>query len=234
MSPVLEIHELILKREKRIVLRVDHLTVEKGEIIALIGPNGAGKSSLLLAICKLLRPVQGSIKLFSKNVSDTREIELRRRIAMVMQEPFLIDASVRDNISLGLRYRNVNEGKLKSQVEIWASKLHIEKLLDTHANKISGGEAQRVSLARAFVLEPELLLLDEPFSALDPKSRKSILSDLHSILAESKTTVIMVTHDMNDVAKIADQVGVIQDGELTHFGKWEVIKQTPHVVGSLN
>ena len=228
MNPYLQINNLAVLRDGNIVVQIDHMVVEKSDVVAIIGPNGAGKSSLLLSLARIIKPVTGSkVNLADDHGASVGDLEFRRKLALVMQEPLLVDASVRTNIMLGLRYRGMNEGTAERAVGFWAEKFKIEKLLDRPAQNISGGEAQRVSLARAFVLNPALLLLDEPFSALDPQTRRSILKDLKVVLAESQTTTLFVTHDLKDVAALADKVAVIWDGKLAQYGSWQDVTSQP-------
>ena len=228
MNPYLQINNLTVVRDGNVVIQIDQMVVEKSDVVAIIGPNGAGKSSLLLSLARIIKPVIGSkVNLADDHDAKVGDLEFRRKLALVMQEPLLVDATVRTNIMLGLRYRGVNEGMAEKAVAFWAEKFKIEKLLDRPAQNISGGEAQRVSLARAFVLNPALLLLDEPFSALDPQTRRSILKDLKVVLAESQTTTLFVTHDLKDVSALADKVAVIWDGKLAQFGSWKEVTSQP-------
>ena len=113
------------------------------------------------------------------------------------------------------------------RVDKWAKAMGVEKLLERRSNQLSGGEAQRVSLARAFVLDPELLLMDEPFSAVDPQTRAQLLKDLSKVLAEDHRTTIFVTHNLKEAGKFGDRVAVIIDGELKQAGAPEQIKTNP-------
>lgn len=228
MNQAIHLTNLVVHRDGRQVLTIDSLDIQPGDVIAIIGPNGAGKSSFLLALSRLLKTKSGSV-VFGEN-SDTQplsDLDHRRKLALVMQEPLLIDASVFDNIALGLRYRGVGLAEIAGRVERWAGKFNIQPLMDRSANKISGGEAQRVSLARAFVLEPDLLLLDEPFSSLDPQTRKNIIQDLKKILNDTHTTTLFVTHDLDDSMLLADRIAVIWDGALIQFGSKEDVLRQP-------
>ena len=148
-------------------------------------------------------------------------------ISFVFQAPLLLDMTVADNVGLGLRFRGLRMGKIRGRVAYWLEKLGIESLSRRRASELSGGEAQRVSLARAFVLDPDLLLLDEPFSALDPPARAKLLEDLKAILAADHRTAIIVTHNLKDAAKLGDRVGVLVGGRLRQVGPARQIKSRP-------
>ena len=227
MSALLEIRDLTVRRDKRTVLEINHLIVEKGEVLAVVGPNGTGKTSFLLTLARLLQPEKG--ELFWDGIPFTEQTDLayRRRIALVLQEPLLLDTSVFENVAIGLRYRGVPSAEVKNKVNRWLARVGIESLRSRPGAKLSGGEAQRVSLARAFVLNPELLLLDEPFSALDAPTHLRLLDDLKSILAETGTTTIFITHDLKEAARLASRVAVMLDGQIVQIGTPQEVFVSP-------
>jgi tungstate transport system ATP-binding protein len=135
--------------------------------------------------------------------------------------------TVAENIALGLKFRGVHKDKIRERVEHWLEQLGIEALSSRRAGELSGGEAQRVSLARAFVLDPELILLDEPFSALDPPARARLLEDLTALLKANHRTAIIVTHNLKDAAKLGDRVAVIVGGRMRQVGPARQIKNQP-------
>ncbi len=202
MSSFLEVEGLRVRRGGRLVLTLDHLTMEKGEILAVVGPNGAGKTTLLLTLAGLLRPEQGSICLEGRE-DGYGSLGYRRRLALVMQENLLLSRSVFENVALGLRFRRLPKPEVKQRVEEWLERLKIAHLSRRRASELSGGETRRVALARAFVLQPELLLLDEPFAALDRSTRQRLQEELKVILSEAGTTTIFSTHSESDVRKLA-------------------------------
>ena len=160
---MIEIRDLLIQRNGRDVLNVNSLDIKRGETLAIVGPNGAGKSTLLLALARLLPTARGEILFNSKPLKQWDELEYRRKISFVFQSPLLLDMTVEQNIALGLKFRGVSKEETHERVGRRIKQLGIELLSKRRASQLSGGEAQRVSLARAFVLEPELLLLDEPF-----------------------------------------------------------------------
>jgi len=218
MKPLLEIRDLLVCRETRPVVEVDHLAVDQGNVLAVVGPNGAGKTSLLLAVAHLIKPERGYILFNGEEIPAKKELNYRRRIALVLQEPLLVSQTVHKNAALGLHFRGFPKEEIARRVDHWLERLGIAHLRDRRADKLSGGEAQRVSLARAFVLEPELLLLDEPFTALDAPTRIRLLDDLKAVLAETKMTTIFITHDLQEALKLATRMTVILDGRIEQSG----------------
>lgn len=218
MPNCLEIHQLRVRRGGRVALEVDALTVETGDILAVVGPNGAGKSTLLLTLARLLQPEQGEIRFNGKPAAAESALHHRRRIGLVMQDPLLFDMSVYDNVASGLGFRGLPKSEIHPRVTRWLEHLGIAHLEKRPARQLSGGEAQRVSLARAFVLEPELLLLDEPFSALDSPTRSRLLDDLGRLLKDTSTTTVFITHDLGEAQRLAKRLAVLLAGRLAGAG----------------
>ena len=227
MKALIEIRDLIIRRSGRETLKVDALEVMPGETLAIIGPNGAGKSTLLLALAHLIKPASGQINFASKPLSKWDDLEYRRTISFVFQDPLLMDMSVVDNVALGLKFRGIASDEVPARVDKWLKLLGIESLAKRRASQLSGGEAQRVSLARAFVLDPQLILMDEPFSSLDPSARAKLLDDLSGLLAEDHRTTIFVTHNLKEAAQLSDRVAVIINGRLKQVGTAQQIKAKP-------
>ena len=227
MSVVLEIHDLLVRLDQKIVLDIETLAVETGEILAVVGPNGAGKSTLLQVIARLLKPERGVISFNGSHGTGETDTQYRRHMGLVLQEPLLLDTTVFDNVATGLRFRQLPRIEIKQRAETWLKRFGIEHLRNRPACKLSGGEAKRVSLARAFALQPDLLLLDEPFSALDSPTRASLLDDLKSILTETNTTTIFITHDLKEATSLGDRIAVILNGKLLQCGTPEEIYSYP-------
>ena len=227
MSSLIEISDLRMKRNERIVLDIDHLSIPRGETLTVVGPNGAGKSTFLLTLASLLKPASGEIRFNGRALSQWNELEYRRKVSFVFQSPLLLDMTVEQNIGLGLKFRGVPKDEIRQRVGRWVKDLGVESLLGRRAGQLSGGEAQRVSLARAFVLGPELLLLDEPFAALDPPTRTKLQDDLIAVLGENQRTAVFVTHNLNEAAKLSHRIAVIVDGVLRQVGTVREIKSHP-------
>jgi tungstate transport system ATP-binding protein len=211
---VLALRDIGVHHGERIALQCAVLDVHRGEVLTLIGPNGAGKSTLLRVMGMLQRPDEGKVLFRGEDALAGSPLDLRRRIATVFQEPLLLNATVHQNAALGLKLRGMGRAEIDRRLEPWLEKLGIAHLAARSARTLSGGEAQRTSLARAFVLEPELLLLDEPFSALDPTSRAALLHDFQRIVKETGVTTVIVTHDRDEAFSLADRVGVLHQGNL--------------------
>ncbi len=182
---------------------------------------------MLLALGHLLEPARGEILFDGQSILKLDELEYRRRISFVFQDPLLLDMTVEQNIALGLKFRSTPRAEVQERVGKWIKQLGIESLAKRRAGQLSGGEAQRVSLARAFILEPELLLLDEPFSSLDPPTRSKLLEDLSALLLENHRTAIFVTHNLNEAAKLSHRIAVMIGGMLRQVGIVKQIKSDP-------
>lgn len=231
---ILGVHGLRVRRGRRLVLDIPFLDLRRGEILAVIGPNGSGKSTLLQTLACLERPAEGEIYFDgqpvwrrSPGVPGITALAVRRKIAMVFQEPLLIDSTVAGNIATGLRFRGVPAREIEGEVRTWAERFGIEGLLTRSARTLSGGEAQRVSLARAFACRPEVLFLDEPFSALDAPTRAGFLQELGEALESTGTTAVFVTHDFNELQFLGDRVAVLLDGRVAQFGTRDSVLSAP-------
>ena len=224
---LLTLRDVAVHHGDHIVLRRASLEVCRGDVLALIGPNGAGKSTLLRVMGMLLRPDNGTVILHGQDALDGNLLELRRRIANVFQEPLLLNASVYNNAALGLKLRKVNSREIERRLRPWLERLGIGRLASRTVRTLSGGEAQRTSLARALVLDPELLLLDEPFSGLDQPTRDALLDDLQEILRGTGTTTVFVTHDRNEAFSLASRIGVMARGELLQSGPTPEVFKCP-------
>ncbi len=217
MSNRIEARDLRVVRAGRTLVDVPSFGLPSGRVVALIGPNGAGKTTLLTHLALLERPTSGDI-LFDGASTRRRELALRRRMAVVFQEPLLLDRTARANVETGMRLRGVGRTARRERSERWLARFGVAAMADRSPRTLSGGEAQRVSLARAFALEPEILLLDEPFSALDRPARDAITDDLARALAETGVTTLIVTHDRDEAARLGDDVAVMIGGRIRQIG----------------
>jgi len=211
---LIEVRDLVVTRAGRRILEVDELSIRRGETLAIVGPNGAGKSTLLLALAGLLRPDRGSIVVEGVAVVPARDLAYRRRIGLVFPAPLLLSTSVFGNVAAGLRFRGVGSAETRERVEHWLERLAIVHLRDRPASQLSSGEAQRTSLARALVLDPQVLLLDEPFVALDSATRAQLLDDFERLRIEVPTTRVLVTHHLHEAVRLGDRLAILLDGRI--------------------
>lgn len=209
------------------MLHVAALSIAENQVLAVIGPNGSGKSTLLLAIARLQKTDQGQILFRGSPIEEQNELAYRRRVSLVLQEPLLLDTSVFNNVAAGLRFRNLPKAEVNQRVETWLERLGIRHLIERPARQLSGGEAQRVSLARALAINPELLMLDEPFGGLDAPTRMRLLEDFQALRAEAGTTTIFVTHDLDEALYLGDQVAVLLNGQLRQVGAPQEVFTAP-------
>lgn len=216
---ILAVGNLKVSRGGVQVLGIKELDIRKGEFLSLIGPNGTGKSTLLLSLAGLLKKDQGEILFHGKPIENgARLLDYRRRLAMVFQEPLLFDATVYDNVAAGLKIRGMSRSSMRPIIEENLRLFGVAHLSSRSASKISGGEAQRTSLARAFATNPELILLDEPFASLDPPTKESIIGDLGHAMHIRGTTAVMATHDRRDALRLSDRIAVMEGGHIAQIG----------------
>ncbi|MDI9570964.1 MAG: ABC transporter ATP-binding protein [Pseudomonadota bacterium] len=216
---ILEARDIQVRRGGRPILDVASLDIAAGEVLSVIGPNGAGKTTLLQALSSLLRLDRGEIRFQGARIgADMAPLDYRRQLAMVFQEALLFDTTVAANVAAGLRLRGADSGEAKRIVAAKLEQLGIGALHDRSAKTLSGGEAQRTSLARAFAIGPQILFLDEPFAALDPPTRESLIEDLGRILRESGATAVMATHDQGEALRLSDRIAVMHEGRIVQIG----------------
>ncbi len=220
------VRDLEVERGGRVVLRLSAFSAPRGQVTAVIGPNGSGKSTLLAALQLLIKPRRGELYLDGAPMWDD-PLGARRRTASVFQEALLLSMSVRRNVETALGLHKVPRRERRPRAMHWLRRLGVDGLAERHARELSGGEAQRVSLARAFALEPSLLLLDEPFSALDAPTRAALIDDFAAIVHETDVTTVLVTHDRDEALRLADQVALLIAGTLRQSGPPETVFAAP-------
>jgi len=206
----------------KIVIDVDNLNFQEGKIYAIVGPNGSGKTTLLNILNLLEKPDEGQIFFYDQeitNKSNSDTLEIRRRMTLVNQDPFLFHSTVYDNIAYGLKIRSIPSKVQKSRIRSALNIVGLSGFKDRKANQLSGGEAQRVVIARALVIEPEVLFLDELTANIDQKHIDVVERIIKKIKKEIKTTVIFTTHDLSQAYRLADEVISLLDGK--------IIKQVP-------
>ena len=219
---IFKVRDLKKVYNNKIVLDVDNLNFQEGKIYAIVGPNGSGKTTLLNILNLLEKPDEGQIFFYDQeitNKSNSDTLEIRRKITLVNQDPFLFHSTVYDNIAYGLKIRSIPPKVQKSRIRSALNIVGLSGFKDRKANQLSGGEAQRVVIARALVIEPEILFLDEPTTSIDQKHIDVVERVIKKIKKEIKTTVIFTTHDLSQAYRLADEVISLLDGK--------IIKQVP-------
>ena len=224
---LLQVKNLRVRRGGVQVIDAPYFAVRRDEKVAVIAPNGGGKSSLLLSIACLIQREDGEILFNGGKVTTAGETDYRRRIAMLFQEPLLFDTTVLDNVAEGLRIRGMERQSARRRAVESLELFRIGHLAKRSAHKLSGGEAQRVSLARAFAVKPELLLMDEPFSSLDLPTRILLAEELGQILHSSGTAAVIATHDRIEALTIVDRIVVLDAGRIVQEGSPHEVMAKP-------
>jgi putative ABC transport system ATP-binding protein len=197
---------------------VDDISIQvyRGQVVAIVGPSGAGKSSFLRLLNRLDEPTSGRVLLDGQDYTLLPPRELRRRVGMVMQTPYLFPGTVGDNVSFGPMQHG--ETLPDRALERLLDRVGLGGFADRAVNNLSGGEAQRVSLARTLANSPDLLLLDEPTSSLDEASQREVEKLVCSIIRDQELTCLIVTHDKNQAGRMASHAMVLEAGRLVRFG----------------
>lgn len=226
---ILKIENLTKVYNGKTVLDIPILNIESGKITAIIGPSGAGKSTLLSIINGIEKPDTGSIFFENQEFSKIKSFSpaVIRRMALVFQKPVMFNASVYNNIAYGLKVRKVDNALIGQKLTDAASFLGLSDLLDQKAITLSGGEACRVSVARAMVIRPDLLLMDEPTANLDP-ANVAIIEDMIKKASQIyQTTVVVVTHNMFQAKRLADNIVFMLNGQVISEGCASDIFENP-------
>ena len=216
--PVLEARGLQVVRGGRTLAAADDLRLHAGSVHVLLGANGAGKSTLLKALNGLEASSGELLFEGSAVATEAARLALRRRTAAVFQRAYLLNASVRSNVESGLRLRRVPRAAARERAAAALELLGIAHLGERKPARLSGGEAQRVSIARALAVDPAILFLDEPLASLDPPTRRALTADLLRIFAESAMAVVWVTHDRDEALAVGDTVSFLEGGRIVQSG----------------
>jgi osmoprotectant transport system ATP-binding protein len=204
--------------------------VAKGELVVLIGPSGCGKTTLLKIINRLVSPTAGTVYINGENIMDKDEIELRRNIGYVIQQTGLFPhMTVRENIEIIPRLQKRKKAAIAKRSRELMQMVGLEagEFLDRYPSQLSGGQQQRIGVARAFACDPDIILMDEPFSALDPLTRAQLQEELADLQSRVRKTIVFVTHDMDEAVKIADRICIIYQGGIAQYDKVEEIMKNP-------
>lgn len=217
--PIIEGKDLTVVYGGQQALDVPEIKVFPNEVLGIIGPNGSGKTTLLLCLTRLIKPQTGTVYFHGEPIKDEKSVvNAHRRLAAVFQEALLLNTSVRDNLVVGLKLRKVKNEEIDARVDKWLERFGIADLAKRQARTLSSGEQKRTSLARAFALQPEILYLDEPFTALDAPTRQALLEDFKSVINETRIATVLVTHDRNEALALTDRVAVIIKGKIVQTG----------------
>ena len=202
---------------RRTVLAIDQLEIEAGRMYALLGPNGAGKTTLLNLLAFLDEPTSGSLRFHDKAVGSDRaeRLALRRQVVLVDQHPIMFSTSVAANIEFGLKIRKIDRAARQRAVQAALETVGLERYREARAHELSGGETQRLALARALALAPTVLLCDEPTASVDTENQAKIAALLRRINTEQGTTIVFTSHDRLQAASLAERTVVLESGRLT-------------------
>ena len=227
---VIEFKNIYKSFKEKHVLEDISFTINDGEFVCIIGPSGCGKTTALKMVNKLIRPTKGTILVNGKDISQENEIDLRRNIGYVIQQTGLFPhMTVRENIELIPKLKNKKDKHLIDKVKNVLNMVGLDpdEYMDKYPEQMSGGQQQRVGVARAFASEPDIILMDEPFSALDPITRSQLQDELLTLQANVQKTIVFVTHDMAEAIKLADRICIMSDGKIQQYDTPEQILKHP-------
>lgn len=227
---LIEFKNIVKKYRNKTIIKPFSIDIDAGQLVVFIGPSGCGKTTLLKMINKLIQPSAGKIYVNGKDISRMDAIELRRNIGYVIQNTGLFPhMSIRENLELIPKLKGQDPAKIAKKTEelLQVVGLNPSEYLDRFPKELSGGQQQRVGVARAFSTDSDIILMDEPFSALDPVTRNSLQDELVQMQKELNKTIIFVTHDMDEAIKIADKICILKDGDILQFDTPENILKNP-------
>jgi osmoprotectant transport system ATP-binding protein len=215
----------------KVVIKDMSLKINKGELVVFIGLSGCGKTTSLKMINKLTKITAGKILIDGKDISKEDTIELRRNMGYVIQQTGVFPhMTVKENIELipRLQKLDIDEIEKRTLVLLEMVGLNSEEYMNRYPSELSGGQQQRIGVARAFATHPDIILMDEPFSALDPITRSELQEELFNLQQEVKKTIVFVTHDMDEALKLADRICILKDGEIVQYDTPENILRNPN------
>ncbi|MEM7137945.1 MAG: ABC transporter ATP-binding protein [Myxococcota bacterium] len=229
LSPSIEIDHVTKAFGDSIALRTVDLEIARARTTVLIGPSGCGKSTLLRLIVGLIQPTAGAIRFEGEEVSPVSVAALRQRMGYVIQEGGLFPhLSAKDNILLMAKQLGWSSARQQERLDTLLSLTKLPReALGRYPNELSGGQRQRVSLMRALMLDPDVLLLDEPLGALDPMIRADLQQELRAIFRRLDKTVVLVTHDLHEAGYFADDIVVFREGEIEQRGRFADLLRKP-------
>lgn len=214
---------LMKKYDSRVVLNIEQLEIRDGSLCGIIGPNGAGKSTLLNIMAGLLKQTEGKLYYQEQGMSEPPY----KNMTMVFQKPYLLRTTVEKNIAYPLKLRGWKDAAIENRVRVIAEELGLMSFLKQKSWKLSGGETQKVALARALSFRPELLLLDEPTANVDPATTAEIERMLKKINEEEGTTVVIITHNLVQAKRLCNDILFMNQGQAVEFGTSEQVLTKP-------
>lgn len=227
---MIEYKHVVLRYTDTDILKDVNLRIEQGEFMVLVGPSGSGKTTMLKMINRLLEPTGGNIYMDEKRIKDYDERELRLSTGYVLQAIALFpNLTVAENIALIPEMKSWSKEQIASKTEELLDKVGLPatEYAKRMPSELSGGEQQRIGIVRAIIAEPKILLMDEPFSALDAISRKQLQALTKDLHKEFGMTTIFVTHDTDEALKLGDRIAVLQEGEIVQVANAETILTQP-------
>ena len=227
---MIEYKNVVLRYTEKDILKDVNLRIEDGEFMVLVGPSGSGKTTMLKMINRLLEPTDGNIYMDGKRIKDYAERELRLSTGYVLQAIALFpNLTVAENIALIPEMKGWSKEQISSKTEELLAKVGLPaaEYANRMPSELSGGEQQRIGIVRAIIGEPKILLMDEPFSALDAISRKQLQALTKDLHKEFGMTTIFVTHDTDEALKLGDRIAVLQEGEIVQVADSKAILAQP-------
>lgn len=212
------------------ILKDFSLNIKKGEFLTIIGSSGCGKTTILKMINGLIKPNKGNVFVDGKDISKINLIQMRRKIGYVVQDVGLFPhMKIKNNISYALNLeKKENKEEIFSKVKKLVKIVGLdEEIINRYPNELSGGQRQRVGIARALVGEPDIILMDEPFGAVDEITRKLLQDEIYKIYKEYNVTIVFITHDIREALKLGTRVIVMDNGEIVQSGTPKEIKENP-------
>lgn len=206
----ISLHHITKKFADKTVLNIEQLELNAGMVTGIIGPNGSGKSTLMKIIAGLDKEYTGLLHIEGQEINQ----EISKNMTLVFQKPYLINTDVYNNIAYPLKIRGISKVEIKNKTEKMIELLQLKEIIQQNARTLSGGEMQKVALARAIVFEPKLLLLDEPTSNIDPKTMQLMENAIKYINQSCNTTVVLVTHNIRQLQRVCSHAVFMQEGKV--------------------
>lgn len=227
---MIELKNVSKQYENQVVLKHINLKIASGELVCLVGPSGSGKTTLIKMLNRLLDASSGEILLDGKNILEQAIVPLRLNMGYVLQQIALFPhMTIFENITLMLELKKIPKNQWLPLAKEWLTKVDLdpEQFLSRYPHELSGGQQQRIGIVRALISSPKILLMDEPFSALDPLNRRQLQDLIKQLQQELGLTIIFVTHDMSEAKRIADKIALLHEGKLVQYDTVESLIQHP-------